>query len=46
MPERCETCEHRTMQDRREDYGDVCMPACKRLGVWLDFYEDGDAPCE
>lgn len=45
MPEECRGCESCIAKDRREDYGDVCMPYCKELGCWLDWYENNDAPC-
>lgn len=45
MPEKCETCDSCISKDRREDYGDVCMPFCEKLNKWLDFYEGEEAPC-
>lgn len=40
MPEKCESCDEMTVRDRREDYGDVCMPYYQKVGKWLDFFED------
>lgn len=43
-PKQCEGCKHLGAKDRREDYGDVCMPVCEKLKVWLDFYNE--PPCK
>lgn len=46
MPEKFDRCIYMTTIDRREDYGDVSMPMCEKLDVWLDLYEGEEEPCK